>query len=137
MGGKWGLFCGETKSLILPCEQDEIIIRDIDIVFHANDKHGIASRRLKKILLPSKCDEISFIKDVYGDAYSYKINNKYGLITAEGKEILPCEQDEMKIETGKYTKGTGRSSRNVKFSLIIIRHMLLHLLQKTLHSLLN
>lgn len=120
-GGKWGLLSGETKSIIVPCEQDEIIIRDVDIVFRANGKHGIASRSLKKIILPAMCDEISFIKDVYGDAYSYKINNKYGLITAEGKEILPCEQDEIKIETGTYTQGAGRSSRNAKYTLIIYK----------------
>ena len=119
---KWGLLSGESKSIVIPCEQDEIIVRDIDIIFRVNGKYGVASRKLKKIILPGMCDEISFLKDVYGDAYSYKINNRYGLITAEGKEILPCEQDEMKIETGTYTQGTGRSSRNVKFTLIIYKN---------------
>ena len=113
---KWGVINQEGETVIAPSYQEMIVIpdktKDIFIcTYNINEETGdyetkVLNSKNEEIL--TKYDQVEAIQNIdqnenvwyEKNVLKVKQNEKYGLIDLNGKELLPCEYEEIKAMQG-------------------------------------
>ena len=101
--GLYGLIDFSGK-VILPAEYTNIYALDgisKSIVVEKDGVKGIVNSTLGSVVLECKYNDISSISNETADnGYIVKLDQKYGVVSSTGKEVLACNYNEIKHVTG-------------------------------------